>query len=77
MIPEPVEVTIDIHPEDVEHIENIKEEFFQQLKTLKHISLLPDPSVSPGGCRVKTRFGEVDATLESRLDVIRETIMNV
>lgn len=77
IIPEPVEVTIDIHPEDIEHIENIKEEFFQQLKTLKHISLLPDPSVSPGGCRVKTRFGEVDATLESRLDVIQQTIMNV
>jgi flagellar assembly protein FliH len=77
MIPEPVEITIDIHPEDAEHIENIKEEFFHRLKTLKHISLLPDSSISPGGCRVKTRFGEVDATLESRLDVIQQTIMNV
>ena len=77
MIPEPVEISIDIHPEDAEHIENIKEEFFHRLKTLKHISLLPDASISPGGCRVKTRFGEVDATLESRLDVIQQTIINV
>jgi len=77
MIPEPVEVTIAIHPEDAEHIENIKEEFFQQIKMLKHISLLPDPSISPGGCRVKTGFGEVDATLESRLGAIQQTIMDV
>lgn len=77
MVPETAEVTIDIHPQDAEQIEAIRETFFDQIKTLKHISLTPDPSVSPGGCRIKTRFGEVDATLESRLETIRQSIMNV
>ncbi len=77
MTPEPAEVTIEIHPQDAEKIETVKETFFEEIKTLKHVSVLPDPSVSPGGCRIKTRFGEVDATLESRLTAIQDTIMNV
>ncbi len=77
MIPEPAEVTIDIHPQDVERIENIKGTFFEQVKALKQVSLVPNPSISPGGCRIKTRLGEVDATLESRLAAVHETIMTV
>jgi flagellar assembly protein FliH len=72
-----VEVTVEIHPEDVEFIEAAKEDFFRQVKALKHMAIVPDPSVNPGGCRVKTRFGEVDATLESRLDAIQRTLMDV
>lgn len=75
-IPEPVEVTIDVHPEDAEYIERVKEAFFDANKGLKTISLVPDPSVGRGGCRLKTRFGEVDATLETRLDAVRQTVMN-
>jgi len=77
MIPEPVEVTIEINPEDAEFIETTKEDFFKQVKALKHMALIPDPSVNPGGCRLKTRFGEVDATIESRLDAVHRTIMDV
>ena len=77
MIPEPVDVTIEVNSEDAEYIETIKEDFFSQLKTLKHISVIANPSVTRGGCMVKTLLGEVDATLESRLEAIRETIINV
>jgi len=35
---------------------------------LKHIELVDDPGVSPGGCRVFTRGGLVDADLDSQLD---------
>jgi len=76
-IPEAVEVTIEIHPEDAERIERVKEGFFEENKGLKTISVLPDSSVGRGGCRLKTRFGEVDATLETRLDAVRQTVMNV
>ena len=77
MIPEPVEVTVEINPEDADHIEAVKEDFFSCVKTLKHMSLIPNPSVSRGGCRLKTHLGEVDASLESRLDAIQQTIMDV
>jgi flagellar assembly protein FliH len=77
MIPEPVEVTIEVNSEDAEYIETVKEDFFSHVKTLKHISVIMNPSVTRGGCNVKTRLGEVDATLESRLEAIREAVIHV
>lgn len=35
---------------------------------LKHVELVDDPDVAVGGCRVLTRHGEVDATVEAQLD---------
>lgn len=77
LVPEPAEVTIEISPQAAEAIEAVKEDFFDQIKGLNQISLQPDPSVNPGGCRLKTRFGEVDATLETRLAAVQETIRKV
>ena len=77
MIPEPVAVTIEVNADDAEYIETVKEDFFSQVKTLKHISVIPNPSVTCGGCLVKTEMGEVDATLETRLEAVRQTIIDV
>ena len=76
-IPEPVSATIEVNPKEMEYIETLKEDFFTQVKSLKHVSLIPNASVSPGGCRIKTDTGEVDATVESRLDAVRQSIMDV
>ena len=76
-IPEPVSATIEVNPKEMEYIETLKEDFFTQVKSLKHVSLIPNASVSPGGCRIKTDTGEVDATVESRLDAVRQSMMDV
>jgi len=76
-IPEPVSATIEVNPKEMEYIETLKEDFFTQVKSLKHVSFIPNASVSPGGCRIKTDTGEVDATVESRLDAVRQSIMDV
>jgi flagellar assembly protein FliH len=35
---------------------------------LKHVELADDPSITPGGCRLLTGSGEVDARIEEQLD---------
>ncbi len=75
LIPEPVDVTVNVNPEDYEYIEGIKDDIFTQIKDLKHVSVLSDPAVSRGGCKVETRTGEVDASTESRLAAIKESII--
>ncbi len=70
IVPEPVNVEISVHPKDYEYIETIKEDFFSQVKALKDVTVIPDPAVNRGGCHLKTRFGEVDATLENRLAAV-------
>jgi len=77
MVPEPVEVTIEIHPDDAQSIEAIKADFFQMVKGLQHMTLISNPSVQPGGCRLKTRLGQVDGTLETRLEAVRNSVMDI
>jgi len=75
VVPEPVNVQISVNPKDYEYIDTVKEDFFSHVKALKDVSVTPDPAIHQGGCNVRTRFGEVDATLESRLEAIRECLL--
>ena len=75
VVPEPVHVQISVNPKDYEYIETVKEDFFSSIKALKDVSVTSDPAIHQGGCNVRTKFGEVDATLESRLEAIRECML--
>lgn len=75
VIPHPVEVTLHVNPEDYEYIETIKDDFFSRFKKLKHMSVISDPATDSGGCKIITGSGEVDATLESRLAAVQQSIM--
>ena len=75
ILPEPETVSIFINNEDYEYIENIKDDIFQDAKNLKQISIISDSSVSPGGCRIESEKGDVDATIETRLRAIQESII--
>ncbi len=75
VIPEPVNVEIAVNPKDYEYIETVKEDFFSHIKGLKDVSVTPDAAIHQGGCTVRTKFGEVDATLENRLEAVRVSIL--
>lgn len=76
VVPEPVNVQINISPADYEYIETIKEDFFSTIKGLKDVSVSPDPAICQGGCNVRTQSGEVDATLETRLEAVKKCLMS-
>jgi flagellar assembly protein FliH len=75
MVPEPIGVTIEVNPKDYDYIETIKEDFFSHIASLKDISVLASPSIEPGGCYIRTKAGEVDATIEARLDAVRKSLV--
>jgi flagellar assembly protein FliH len=75
VVPEPVHVQISVNPKDYEYIETVKEDFFSSIQALKDVTVTPDPAIHQGGCNVRTKFGEVDATIESRLEAIRECLL--
>lgn len=75
VVPEPVNVQISVNPKDYDYIETVKADFFTRIQALKDVSVTPDPAIHPGGCNIRTQFGEVDATLESRLEAIRECLL--
>jgi flagellar biosynthesis/type III secretory pathway protein FliH len=76
VVPEPVNVQINISPADYEYIDTIKEDFFSNIKGLKDVSVTPDSGICQGGCNIRTQSGEVDATLEARLETVRKSLMS-
>jgi flagellar assembly protein FliH len=75
VVPEPIGVTIEVNPKDYEYIETIKEDFFSHIASLKDVSVLASPSVNRGGCYIRTKAGEVDASIEARLDAVRKSLV--
>jgi flagellar assembly protein FliH len=74
-IPEPLTVALEVNPEDYEYLEALKKPLMAEISGLKQLSLQADPSVGRGGCRIETRSGTIDATLEARLEAVRQCLL--
>ena len=74
-IKDPVNATIAVHPLDYEYMEVVKEDFFEKIKGLKQVTLISDPLISPGGCRIETPSGEVSTSIEERLEAVKRSII--
>jgi flagellar assembly protein FliH len=62
------DVRIALHPSQRSTLAEALPQLRTEWPTLKHVELVEDAAVSPGGCRVSTRGGLVDADLDSQLD---------
>jgi flagellar assembly protein FliH len=74
-IPDPLNVTIGVNPEDYNIIEMIKEDFFQRFEKLKNITIISDPSIGRGGCTIDSETGTVVQTIENRLKELESQIL--
>ena len=68
------EIALRINPEEVQFIETAKPELFGRFKDVKRLSVIPDPSVSRGGCVLESPCGDVDGRIETQLDEIRKVL---
>ncbi len=59
------EVAIRVNPRDLEIVRQYAPELVKCGDGVKDVSIDGDESVSRGGCLIDTRFGEIDATIES------------
>ncbi len=68
-------VRIALHPSQRGALEAALPELRAEWPTLEHIDVVEDPAIAPGGCRVHTRGGRVDADLDSQLDRVIAELM--
>jgi len=64
------DVRIAIHPSSRVTLEDSLPRLKLQWPSLDHVELIEDATISPGGCRIFTRAGEVDANLDGQIDRI-------
>jgi flagellar biosynthesis/type III secretory pathway protein FliH len=64
------DMTISVHPSDLQAVERFANELHIQLGTLSHTKVVAREDVAPGGVIIETEQGRVDATLDRQLERI-------
>ena len=64
------DVQIAIHPAQRNALQAALPHLRTEWPSLKHVALVEDPTLAPGGCRIFARGGHVDAALDTQLDLV-------
>jgi flagellar assembly protein FliH len=70
MAVEKSKVILNVNPDDYDYVEKLRPNLFCKNKEIKSIVVTSDPSISRGGCFLETLRGNIDATIESKLETI-------
>jgi flagellar assembly protein FliH len=68
------EITLRINPTDYENLGSQVERLAVTLCQISPSQIIADETITPGGCRVETRFGAVDQQIEAQLRRIEEDL---
>jgi flagellar assembly protein FliH len=69
------DLRIAIHPSQRAALEEALPALQLEFPQLAHVALIDDAGLAPGGCRVHTRGGKIDAGLDAQLDRIVADLM--
>lgn len=70
-------VTVQVSSAQLEFIEGVKKQMGREFEFLKKIKFEPNDSITPGGCIVSTNFGEVDARVEQKIEMLWNTLIEL
>lgn len=60
-------VTVHVSAKQIEFLENLKSQQKIELEFMQKVKFIANESLMPGGCIVETNYGEVDASVEQRV----------
>jgi flagellar assembly protein FliH len=70
-----VDIRIAIHPTQRKILDDTLPELQLQWPSLAHAAVIEDASLQPGGCRVFSEHGQIDASIETQLDRIAAELL--
>ncbi len=68
------DIRLVVHPDDFAALGDQMTSLVAELGSAGAAQVVPDASLSPGGCRVETRFGVIDQQIEAQLARINEEL---
>jgi len=71
----PLDVVVQVHPDDRPMVEQAIPELLAEFTQVQRIDLTEKPEVGRGGCIVVFGQGRIDASIETQLDRLVETIL--
>ncbi len=71
------QVTVRVHPADLEVAVEAKPTLLEAVDGIRQLTVVEDPSVGRGGCRVQTPTAEIDARLDTQLEELVRVLKGV
>jgi flagellar assembly protein FliH len=68
------EIHLRLHPSDFEYIREIEAALSKKLSGKKNFHIVEDSTLERGGVVIETEFGEVDATIRSQIEHMKEAV---
>jgi len=68
-------ITVCVHPDDFEFIQAQRSHLLSVVNGETEIKIIPDHSVSPKGCIIRTAYGSVDARIDTQIEEIKKAIL--
>jgi flagellar assembly protein FliH len=74
---ESISVDICVHPSDYDFVKKQKHQLMETTGGQVELNIFPDHSIADGGCILRTSFGSMDARVDSQLEEIQETLLQI
>lgn len=69
-------VNVRLNSIDLAFIESMQEKTGQRIEALERVKFVVDDAITPGGCLIETEFGNINATLEERVERVWQTLQS-
>jgi flagellar assembly protein FliH len=68
-------ITVCVHPDDYAFIQGQRAHLVAMVNGETEIKIIPDHTISPKGCMIRTAFGSVDARIDTQIEEIKKVIL--
>ncbi len=72
---EKTNIKVRVNPEQLSFLKDKREEFLSSFEDIKGFEIVPDDTVSKGGCVVETPTGSVDLRIDKQVEEIKKNII--
>ncbi|WP_051330705.1 flagellar assembly protein FliH [Aneurinibacillus terranovensis] len=70
-------IVVCVSPESYEYVQENRKKVLEILDSQIEMTIVPDHSVSEGGCIIRTSMGSVDARVDTQLEEIRKNLFSI
>lgn len=75
LVLQPMDVSVKINPADRPLLEEVAPRLTAELINIRHVNLVDDDQVCPGGCLVQYGQGQIDATITTQMQRVVELML--
>lgn len=70
-------IVLCVSPSQFAYVQAAKDELISSLDSQAELQIVPDSTITEGGCIIRSAFGSIDARIDTQLEAIRQELLRV